>query len=122
MASELKAHKKSPCEPPSDNQCNSMMQSNAIPIKFELNEPATDFNRDERCIGNESSSKIENRNIQRFPWLGINGPMLKRKKEQKGPFECEQCGRIFLKKCNLSAHRSVHSGVRPYECFLCHKV
>lgn len=36
--------------------------------------------------------------------------------------KCRDCGQQFSSKSNLKRHRSIHTGVQPYECWLCHKM
>lgn len=36
-------------------------------------------------------------------------------------YACQDCGRRFRLKCTLTAHRTIHSNARPFECWLCHR-
>lgn len=36
--------------------------------------------------------------------------------------KCTHCGQQFASKSNLKRHRSIHTGLQPYECWLCHKM
>lgn len=36
-------------------------------------------------------------------------------------YACQDCGRRFRLKCTLTAHRTVHSNERPFECWICHR-
>lgn len=39
----------------------------------------------------------------------------------KPQHRCNECGRLFSKKSNLTRHHSIHTGEQPFECWLCHK-
>lgn len=34
-------------------------------------------------------------------------------------YMCNECGRRFRLKCTLNEHKTIHSEVRPYICYLC---
>lgn len=36
-------------------------------------------------------------------------------------YACNDCGRRFRLKCTLTAHRTIHSNDRPFECWMCHR-
>lgn len=36
-------------------------------------------------------------------------------------YACNVCGRRFRLKCTLTAHRTIHSNDRPFECWMCHR-
>lgn len=36
-------------------------------------------------------------------------------------YACNDCGRRFRLKCTLTAHRTIHSNERPFECWMCHR-
>lgn len=36
-------------------------------------------------------------------------------------YACNECGRRFRLKCTLTAHRTIHSTDRPFECWMCHR-
>lgn len=36
-------------------------------------------------------------------------------------YSCNECGRRFRLKCTLTAHRTIHSNDRPFECWMCHR-
>lgn len=36
-------------------------------------------------------------------------------------YVCNECGRRFRLKCTLTAHRTIHSSDRPFECWMCHR-
>lgn len=40
---------------------------------------------------------------------------------EKFPFACKDCGRRFRLKCTLTAHCTIHSSERPFECWICHR-
>lgn len=53
---------------------------------------------------------------------------VKSEDEQHGSFDlqefqyaCNECGRRFRLKCTLTAHRTIHSSERPFECWMCHR-
>ena len=119
-ATELNAHKQSPCEPPTAEEINSMMKFSA-----------------EMMANNDEASQMENRIDQPISMANLphgshaqfrsivgqmqrmNGPM---RKKTLGPFPCEICGRIFMKNSNLTKHRTIHTDEKPFECWLCHKM
>ncbi|XP_045105602.1 zinc finger protein 501-like [Portunus trituberculatus] len=37
-------------------------------------------------------------------------------------FPCEECGRVFHRRSNLSRHQRLHSGEQPYQCPQCHRL
>lgn len=107
MATELSAHA---CETPTTNQSISTVQCDTISSKTRLNNRAPA----EQVISvvAESSARIEKQSSKRIQMPG---------KTSKKPFKCEECGRRFKANSNLLIHRSHHIGVRPFECWLCHK-
>jgi uncharacterized Zn-finger protein len=40
---------------------------------------------------------------------------------ETGKHACRSCGKSFSSKSNLTAHKKIHSGERPFECLVCHK-
>lgn len=36
-------------------------------------------------------------------------------------YACQDCGRRFRLKCTLTAHKTIHSNERPFECWICHR-
>lgn len=36
-------------------------------------------------------------------------------------YACNDCGRRFRLKCTLTAHRTIHSNDRPFECWMCRR-
>lgn len=40
---------------------------------------------------------------------------------EKFPYACKHCGRRFRLKCTLTAHCTIHSNERPFECWICHR-
>ncbi|KAL7644751.1 UNVERIFIED_CONTAM: hypothetical protein RMT77_004564 [Armadillidium vulgare] len=45
----------------------------------------------------------------------------RRKDEEGGIFQCDQCDKSFNKQSSLARHKYEHSGMRPYKCELCPK-
>lgn len=36
-------------------------------------------------------------------------------------YECRECGKGFLQKCDLKRHEAIHSGNFPFKCDTCSK-
>lgn len=115
---ELNAHKQSPCEPPSivQAQFSEGLMKDALMM--------ADFN----CEDAGSSSQMKNQIDQPIAMSAssyaqrMNGPFQSMRKRTLGPFECEICGRLFMKNSNLTKHRTIHTDDKPFECWLCHKM
>lgn len=103
-------------------------QCNASPIKVELNETTANFNR-ETSIANESDNEtVEPLTVAVLSQTSyvavdsIDGAIQNFKLNRApGPFECDVCGRLFNKKCNMKVHRITHTDERAFECWLCRK-
>ncbi|XP_055993002.1 zinc finger protein 805-like isoform X2 [Sorex fumeus] len=61
-----------------------------------------------------AGSAVLNQNI----WESGEDPVVQ---EEENFFKCNECGKVFNKKCLLARHERIHSGVKPYECTECGK-
>lgn len=127
MVVELNEHKRLACKqhPTTLHQNNSVLHINLDPIKVEPN-------RGEQQISTELSVKVENQcdkqaqmatlsNKSNAQLNSFGGQKRKRHKKRLGPFECKECEKVYTKRFDWTQHQMTHTGVRPFECWMCHR-
>lgn len=65
---------------------------------------------DEKEDPTESKSDVKE-DVEQLPSLNL----------PEFQYACNECGRRFRLKCTLTAHRTIHSTERPFECWMCHR-
>lgn len=106
-ATELNAHKQSPCERAIEEQSNPMVQS----LTLDADTLVETLKRDSHPEFDSMVSQMEM----------LNGPFAIRK-NVNSEYECEICGKLFNKKYNMTKHRIIHSDDYPFECVFCRKM
>lgn len=125
-ATELNAHKQSPCEPPPAMKFNDGLIKDALTMA-DFNCEGTGPSQMENQINQPISMAPHNSHAQFGSIVGQmqrmqNDPFQSMRKRTLGPFGCEICGRLFMKNSNLTKHRTIHTDEKPFECWLCHKM
>lgn len=67
----------------------------------------------------EKHVQVETADLHSIPKAVNEKPASLNSEELRYP--CNECGRRFRLKCTLTAHRTIHSNVRPFECWMCHR-
>ncbi|XP_043269553.1 zinc finger protein 236-like isoform X2 [Venturia canescens] len=62
-----------------------------------------------------SDKKVQSQRPQQNSKQGSPGKTSNSKKE------CDICGKVFMKPCQVERHKRIHTGERPYKCELCDK-
>lgn len=74
-----------------------------------------------RISSAKSSNRVTRKKIKSTKTTSANAAPKSTKSMAQSQHRCDECGRLFSKKSNLTRHRSIHTGDQPFECWVCHK-
>lgn len=69
----------------------------------------------------KSSNRVTRKKRKSTKTISVSTASKSTKFMAQSKHRCEECGRLFSKKSNLTRHHSIHTGKQPFECWVCHK-